>query len=178
MGGVREVELGEHKYPVFPQKVGYLIHKLGPRLQEALEAEIAGVDGAAMIGVKAHDVLSVFIPQLMPVHEFLGFASEEALRSGDYDEKFDKSPDAPQIEAAFTAAKEVNGGQVLDHLKALVGAMAPEMKEKALAFVTAKMAESFRSPISAPSPTSPSTSGASPSANSSTSPQTPAPTTA
>src|SRR3954454_24556443 len=103
----RPVKLGEHEYIVFPQKIGYLMNKLGPRLQEALEAEIDGVGGVKLAGVKAHDVLSVFIPDLMPAHEFLGYTSEESLVADEYDEHADKSPDAPQIEAAFTAAKEV-----------------------------------------------------------------------
>jgi hypothetical protein len=140
------VKLGEHEYVVFPQKIGYLMNKLGPRLQEAIEAEIDGVDGIKLVGVKAHDVLSVFVPDLMPAYEFLGYDSEEALRADAYNELADCSPDAPQIEAAFAAVKEVNGGAVLDHLKGLVQALAPEMKERALAFIVAKMAEKKDSP--------------------------------
>lgn len=171
----KEVILGQHTYLVLPQKIGYLMNKLGPRLQEAIEAEIDGVDGVKLAGVKAHDVLSVFIPDLMPVHEFLGFSSEAALQAGEYDENADNSPDAPQVKAAFKAASDVNGGEILGHLKALAGAMAPEMKERALAFIVAKMAETKKdspSPISAPSPTSPSTSGTTESTTSSTTPPT------
>jgi len=161
MPKAREVELGQHKYLVLPQKIGYLMNKLGPRLQEALEAEIGGVDGVKLVGVKAHDVLSVFIPGLMPAHEFLGYANDEALRADSYDEDADQSPTAPQIEAAFAAAKDVNGGAVLDHLKALIGAMDEQMKQRALAFIVAKMAEQKdpRSPTPDPSPTSPPPSG-------------------
>lgn len=172
----RPVKLGEHDYVVFPQKIGYLMNKLGPRLQEAIEAEIDGVGGANMVGVKAHDVLKVFIPDLMPVWEFCGFASEEAMLIGQdaYDEDADKSPSAPEVRAAFTASSDVNGGEILSHLKALAGAMAPEVKQKLTSFIAAKLAEqgtkTSRSPISAPSPTSPSTSGDSGSTSSSTPP--------
>jgi hypothetical protein len=150
----REVTLGQHTYKVLPQKIGYLINRLGSRLQEALEAEIDGVDGAALVGAKAHDVLSVFIPDLMPVHEFLGYASEEAMKAGEYSEATDTSPEPLQIKDAFKAASDVNGGEVLGHLKALLG---PVLTERAVAAVT----EAARSTTSAPSPTSPPTSGAS-----------------
>jgi hypothetical protein len=168
------VKMGEHEYVVFPQRIGYLMNRLGPRLQEAIEAEIDGVGGIKLVGVKAHDVLKVFIPDLMPAHEFLGYASEEALAADAYEEDADRSPDAPQIEAAFAAVKDVNGGAVLDHLKALVGALAPEMKERALAFIVAKMAEKkdSLSETLAPSPTSPPPSGGSDPTSSSMSPQT------
>lgn len=173
VGLKREVELGQHTYLVLPQKIGYLMNKLGSRLQEALEAEISGVDGIKLVGVKAHDTLKVFIPDLMPVHEFLGFDSEEAMRAGNYDEALDVSPDAPQVEAAFAAVKAVNGGQVLDHLKALAGAMAPEMKQRLLGFIVAKMGEAgSRLPTSAPSPTSPPPSGESAPTSSSPTPPT------
>lgn len=172
MAGIQEVTLGAHTYKVRPQKIGYLIHKLGPNLQEALAAEITGVDGAALVGVKAHDVLAVFIPDLMPAHEFVGYASEEAMLAGAYDEEADNSPEPLQIKAAFKAASDVNGGEVFKHLKALMG---PTLWEKLTAFLTAKLAEegSPLSTISAPSLTSQSTNGDSPSTSSTTSPPTP-----
>ncbi len=175
MAKAKEVELGQHTYLVLPQKIGYLINKLGSRLQEALEAEIDGVDGAAMIGVKAHDVLKVFIPDLMPVHEFLGFATEQAMRDSIYDEAADNSPEPLQITAAFKAASDVNGGEVLGHLKALLG---PVLTERVVAAVTAQVAENYRSPTSAPSPTSPPPSGESDPTSSGTTPPTSMPSAA
>lgn len=138
MQGEQTVTLGAHTYTVRAQKIGYLIHKLGSRVQEALEAQIEGVDGAALVGAKAHDVLAVFIPDLMPLHEFLGYVSDEAMREGAYDEALDHSPEPLQIKAAFKAASDVNGGEVLSHLKALLG---PVLTERILAVVTAKIAE-------------------------------------
>lgn len=165
----RTITLGAHEYDVCPQKIGYLINRLGPRLQEALEAQLDGVDGAALVGAKAHDVLQVFIPDLMPVHEFLGFVSEEALKAGEYSEATDLSPEPLQIKDAFKAASDVNGGEVLGHLKALLG---PVLTQKAVAAVTAAVSESARSTISAPSPTSPPTSGDSDPTSSGTTPPT------
>jgi hypothetical protein len=162
----RSIILGAHEYDVRPQKIGYLINRLGSRLQEALEAELDGVDGAALIGAKSHDVLTVFIPDLMPVHEFLGYASDEAMRAGDYSEAADVSPEPLQIKDAFKAASDVNGGEVLGHLKALLG---PALTQRAVAAITAAVSESARSTISGHSPTSPPPSGASDPTNSGTS---------
>jgi hypothetical protein len=171
----RSITLGAHEYDVRPQKIGYLINRLGSRLQEALEAELDGVDGAALVGAKAHDVLRVFIPDLMPVHEFLGYASDEAMRAGDYSEATDISPEPLQIKDAFKAASDVNGGEVLGHLKALLG---PALTQRAVAAITAAVSESARSTISAPSPTSQPPNGASDPTNSGTTPPTSAPSAA
>jgi hypothetical protein len=171
----RTVTLGAHEYDVCPQKIGYLINRLGPRLQEALEAEIEGVDGAALIGAKAHDVLKAFIPDLMPLHEFLGYASDEAMRDGEYSESTDISPEPLQIKDAFKAASDVNGGEVLSHLKALLG---PTLTQSAVAAITAAVSENARSTISAPSPTSQPPSGGSDPTSSGTTPPTSVPSTA
>ena len=134
----KKITMGAHEYEVRPQKIGYLMHRLGPRLQEVLESEVEGVDGAALVGARAHDVLKVFIPDLMPLHEFLGYASEETMRNGEYSEATDVSPEPLQIKDAFSAAKMVNGGEVLDHLKALLG---PALTQRATALIAAKLAE-------------------------------------
>lgn len=173
----QKVKMGAHEYTVRPQKIGYLIHKLGPNLQEALTAEIDGADGAELVGAKARDVLAVFIPDLMPVHEFIGYPSEEAMQASAYDEEADRSPEPLQIKAAFKAASDVNGGEVFKHLKALMGALAPELKDKLQGFMVAKLAEESNPPstTSASSPTSPSASGDSDSTSSTTTPPTPTP---
>jgi hypothetical protein len=169
----QKIKLGAHTYEVRPQPIGYLMNELGPELQGALEAEVDGLDGARVLGAKAYETLKVFIPELMPLHEFLGFDSEEAMKAKVYiGREADCSPTAPQLTGAFKAVKLVNGGEVLDALKALLG---PVIWEKATAFLVTKLTESEKfleiastSPTSAPSPTSPSTSGESGSTSSST----------
>lgn len=156
MPTAREVTLGQHRYLVLPQKIGYLLHRLGSRVQEVLEAEVSGVEGAAIVGAKAHGLLSVFIPGLMPLHEFLGYASGEAMAAGDYSEATDVSPEPLQIKEAFKAASDVNGGEVLGHLKALLG---PALTERAIAVVTATISENALSTTPESSPTSPPTNG-------------------
>jgi hypothetical protein len=161
-----EITLGDQQYKVVPQRVGYLVHKLGDRFGELLEAELEGVEGAEMLPAQAHAILRVFIPGLMPVHEFLGYASEEAMKAGNYDEKDDRSPDPLQIGAAFKAASDANGGEVLSHLKALIG---PEIRQKLMAVVIAEISKRTRSETSESSPTSPALNGASESKSSGTS---------
>lgn len=174
----RPVKLGEHDYVVFPQKIGYLMHKLGPQLQTILEAEIEGLDGIDMVAAKTHEVLRIFIPDMMPLHEFLGYASAEALEAGDYDENLDRSPEPLQVKAAFVAASDVNGGEVFKHLKALLG---PVLTQRVAAAITAAVASrtpSLTSPTPESSPTSPPTSGESAQTSSGTAPPTSVPSAA
>ena len=164
----REVTLGAHTYTVRPQKIGYLINKLGPNLQAALEAEVEGIVGAALVGAKARDVLAVFIPDLMPTWEFLGYDSQAAMAANEYKEHQDTSPEPLEIKDAFKAASDVNGGEVLGHLKGLLG---PALTQRVSAAIVALMAEKLPS-ISAtpvPSPTSPPMHGESAQTNSGTS---------
>lgn len=168
----QKIKLGAHTYEVRPQPIGYLMNELGPEVQAALEADLAGADGARIIGAKAYDLLKVFIPDLMPRHEFLGFASEEAFEAKEYDREADRSPEAHQVKGAFKAVKTVNGGEVLDALKAVVS---PEMLRKGVNFLIRAVTnpEEFRKLISTLqtsglSLTSPSTSGESASTSSGT----------
>lgn len=176
----QKIKLGAHDYTVRPQPIGYLMNSLGPELQAALESQVEGIEGARWLGAKAHEVLRVFIPELMPLHEFLGFASEETMLAKQYEREHDRSPDAPQVKGAFKAVKTVNGGEVLDALKAVLG---PAVTQKLSGFILTKVTESGAldealnsiSATSAPSPTSPSTSGESESTSSSPTSPTPTP---
>jgi hypothetical protein len=168
----REITLGAHTYEVRPQKVGYLINRLGPKLQEALESEPEGIDGVKLVGAKAHEVLKVFIPDLMPVHEFLGYASHDAMLADDYGEATDVSPEPLQIKDAFKAASDVNGGEVLGRLKDLLG---PVLTQRVTALLTARIAEASTSGTSPSSLTSQPTSGGSGQTSSSTPEPTPEP---
>lgn len=167
-----KVTLGEHEYSVQGQPIGYLLHELGGRFGGLLEQELEGVSGAAVVPAQAHGILRVFIPSLMPLHEFLGYRSAEAMEAGEYDRAADRSPNPQQVIDAFKAASKANGGELLRHLKALVG---PEMIQKFVAVTMAKQAEEslgIPSDTSEPSPSSPPTNGAS----AQTSSGTPAPT--
>jgi len=168
----QKITLGTHEYTVRPQKVGYLVHKLGPNLQEALTAEFDADNVGVVALAKAREILAVFIPDLMPVHEFCGYGSQNAMEADSWVVEDDKSPSAPEIEEAFKVASRVNGGEVFRHLKALAG---PRLWEAARAFLAAKLTEEGGplSKISISSPTPPSTNGESDSTSSTTTPPTP-----
>lgn len=118
----QKIKLGRHNYEVLPQPIGYLMNEVGSDLQAALESDADGLDGTRQVGQKSYELLKVFIPDLMPLYEFLGFASEEAMRMGPagYDRTHDHSPKPPQIAQAVKEIKRANGGEVLDGLKAVL----------------------------------------------------------
>lgn len=84
-----EVELGEHRYAVVPQKLGRLRHSLREAFRGSdvevedgvavLESETPS-DLVSSLGDQAHKLLSVFIPGLMPEWEWQGYPSEDAYR--------------------------------------------------------------------------------------------------
>lgn len=79
-----------------------------------------------------------------------------------YDEDKDRSPTPPEIIAALSAAVRVNGGEVVDLVKAYVG---PRMLERLFGLLTSNVLEA-REMRSLPSESSPPPSGASPSTSS------------
>lgn len=134
-----EVELGAHRYTIVPQKIGRLRRKLrdafspedGEEISEDEALEIAGEiaeatedgrgeDIVEQLGNQAHTVLEVFVPNLMPKYEWLGYGSQEAQEKDDYDDVRDNSPDIPQIVDALAAAMHVNKLDLLKQLKDLV----------------------------------------------------------
>ena len=119
-GSGPHVQLGDHTYPVYPQRVGYLrnrLAKFADRLQGGVEAGVI-----EWLASQGYEVVRIFIPKLMPRHEFEGFESQEAMEAGDYDEDKDRSPDFPQIVNAVRVASSVNNLDLFSHLGKLVDA--------------------------------------------------------
>lgn len=118
----QEIKLGEHTYTVVAQRHAYLQRELGPRIQETLD--LTGGDTASMIKagtVGYHSLLSVFIPDLMALWEWEGFASQTAMDGDQYDKEADKSPTIDQMVIAFKAVASVNRLDLATKLKELVG---------------------------------------------------------
>lgn len=112
------IQLGDHSYSVVPQRLGRLQHELGQAfttLGQDTDAVAAASARNDLTG-SAWRLLRVFIPGLMPEHEFVGFASEEALDTGTYDPAADRSPTAAEIEGAFRVALSVNRIDLAKHL--------------------------------------------------------------
>jgi hypothetical protein len=116
------VELGDHRYTVVPQRIGKITHQLGDALALLAGDEEAAGGIVEQLGGQAHSVLGVFIPGLMPRHEFLGFASDLALADDEYDDAQDRSPDFDQIVETFQAVMKVNRLDLVKHVEKLVGA--------------------------------------------------------
>lgn len=114
------VELGGHSYVIVPQRVGRLKKLLGRQLGDI--TEIATGEGDLLdVGLeKAHSILGVFIPDLMPLHEFCGYSSESAFNDPEADESDDVGPSFPEIVAAYEVIVAVNRFDLFKHLGKLV----------------------------------------------------------
>lgn len=124
-----------HTYYLLPQRHAKLLRRLlGKKgvfssFEEFADLSRADDDGEVdfekflhVSEGKLYEVLSVFIPDLMPRWEFEGFGSEKHMADDEYDEGMDRSPTGPQIEDAFQAAIQVNG---LKWVKKLTGFFDP-----------------------------------------------------
>ncbi len=124
-----KVTLGEHEVDVFPQRHAYLTNKLGKYLQALAEGDLEinqVAEVIAFFGDQTYDLLCVVIPtygKRCPRYEFMGFASQEAMTSGQYDEEQDRSPSFPEVVEAFKAAAEVNR---FDTLQAITRVIDPK----------------------------------------------------
>jgi hypothetical protein len=168
-----KVQLGQHSYTVVPQRHAYLQRKLGSAISDLGGVEVSG--GASALGAlpdQAYSILRVFVPDLMPLHEWNGYASQDAAERDAYNEADDNSPDPAQIVDAFRAAMKVNRIDLLAHLKDLVGPgfLRAKMQE-VLGGAMAEMLESGIDSGNTPLPP-----GGSPSANGGTAAPTDQPT--
>jgi hypothetical protein len=154
-----EIELGPYRYTIVPQKIGRLRHSLreaftpgagepddalaeAEELAEKVDAG-QGEDVVEQLGGQAHAVLSVFIPDLMPKYEWLGFATEQTMKADDYVEAQDRSPDLDQI---------------VEHLKDLVSPdFRKAMVQKLIADFLTNNSSNLSSPAIPATTTTPST---------------------
>lgn len=106
---IGRVQLGDHTYAIYEQRIGYLENRLKRDLGVLIGAELEGRSPLDALGHSAYKVLRVFIGgRMMPEWEFRGYPTEEAWKAGDHDERYDKSPGARQIRAAIKTCAEVN----------------------------------------------------------------------
>lgn len=116
------IKMGDYEYIVVPQRIGRIRAELPKALAGMEDFEASDFDGLLdLLGDRAHGVLKVFIPDLMPPWEFQGFPTKETMEAGDYNEEYDKSPDPGQIRDAFTAASTVSRMDFLGSLGKLIG---------------------------------------------------------
>lgn len=140
---IRTITIAGVTLEVVPQPPMYLTRRL-KRLQESLgtdlgEASDVGVTDL-LFGRIGHQALAALIPAMvaaddsgrvaLPLHAWLGYASEQAMEADDLDEsKPPHPPTFPEIKAAFTAIKEVND---FDLFERLFGLLDPQMRRELL----------------------------------------------
>lgn len=111
-------KLGAREYRIIPQGIGRIRRKLVKLMQFA--------DGAAIDGEmdsELYDVLKTFVPDLVPLHELLGYDSRESYEQGSEPEGAIEEATLPQILDAISTIYTVNGADRLVRLgKGLVGA--------------------------------------------------------
>lgn len=113
-----------------------------------------------------YDLLSALLPGFkarMPLWEFCGYGSQEAMDREDYDEDQDHAPTSAQIQEALSAAWEVS--QLGKWIRPLGGVLDPRTLQAVVTGVVEDAARNISSTMSL------SSSGASPSTNGSPTPE-------
>ncbi len=143
------VKLGRHIYEVVPQSLPLLKRRLGKAFEEitSMQDVDASNIGAVLTG-RAWDILKVFLPDLMPLYEWEGYASQAAMEGDLFDETLAATaPTGPQTKTAIQLCMKANG---LDVWKTMGKLVDPTLLR---AKVTAMLAESLST--SSPSGSSP-----------------------
>src|SRR3954451_5604101 len=110
------VTLGARDYEVVAQSLPYIKHHLGPVLSGLADESIDGSNVLDLITSKAYEILRVFIPDLMPEHEWNGL--DEV---GEYDDAIaQRAPTPPQIKTAVEVIAELNGFDLVKGVTKLV----------------------------------------------------------
>lgn len=147
------IVLGAREYEVVPQSLPYIRHHLGPVL-ESLANEV--IDAGTLIDVisdKAHEVLRVFIPDLMGADEWNGVGPD-----GEYDEQLaQRAPTAPQVRTAVQQVADLNGFDLVKGLGKIVDpTVLRDMVSQVLRDSTSRLSLTSSSPSTPPSDSTPS----------------------
>jgi hypothetical protein len=106
------VTLGAREYRVVPQGIGRIRRKL-----VALIDLVDGLEGVSgEIDSELHELLKTFIPDIVPLHELLGYDTAEAYREGGEPEGAIAEATLPQILDALETVYKVNGADRLVRL--------------------------------------------------------------
>jgi hypothetical protein len=117
-----DIRLGEHDYRVQPQRHAYLKRELRGFAEGLSDLQDIGVEDVLDLGTdQLYALLAVMIPDLMPKWEWDGYVDPGAAERDEYDREADRSPTAPEIKAALSAAIKVNEFDWVGQLKNFVG---------------------------------------------------------
>lgn len=127
MSEANMVQLGDHLLPVVPQRHARLRRNLTAKDLEAIFS--------AKYASETYRLLTVLIPALkpnpranppvpgVPLWEWEGYASQEAMDQDNYDEALDRSPTTAEMVDAFEKAIMVSGADRLGKILGLVETM-------------------------------------------------------
>lgn len=171
IAGSPSVVIGGKNYLIVPQRVGRLKKRLKREFETLSDIGGREVTGILDLGLeKAHGILAVFIPELMPLHEFLGFRSQEEMDDEDAEEHDDLGATVPEIDYAIRICLKVNRFDLAGALGKLIS---PDLIR---AFLNKQVSDLIMGTMEEPTTTSPSTSAtpglATPSTTSGTTPPT------
>lgn len=107
-----KVKLGPREYKIVPQGIGRIRRKFGAVM--GMLSEAGGDLEVSELGGEAYEVCKVFIPDLAPEWELLGYAASDRSEPEPGEEV--ETPTIPQISDAFDAIYRVNGGERLVRL--------------------------------------------------------------
>lgn len=111
-----EVKLGGRDYPVVAQGIGRIRRKLGSLIGISEGDGLTGeIDG------QVHDLLRTFIPDIAPLHELMGYRSEDEMKAGGDPEGGIEEVTLPQLIDAVDTIYVVNGADRLVRLGKALG---------------------------------------------------------
>jgi len=133
------VSLGDYTHTVVPQRIGRLKKRLGRAMGDLQNLNAGSLEAFVDEGLeRAHAILAVFIPDLMPLYEFCGYRSQAAMEDDADDDEGEYGPTLPDIVAAFEVVMRVNRLDLLGHLRSVIS---PTLMR---AYVSEAIADSLR----------------------------------
>jgi hypothetical protein len=117
MSGQVKVTLGDHELPLPKQRTAYIYNVVFRGLESG---DLSAVEAGTASQTQFYKVACALCPMVeskIPEHEFMGYASGEAMKSGKYDQKADRSPYPDEMVELVQQFLLLHGGQrVIDTL--------------------------------------------------------------
>lgn len=112
------VQLGPAFYEVIPQPIPYLRRAMPVVFASLSEEEVTADNLGELLTQKPYELLSIFLPDIMPMHEWEGFRSADAMETGDFDVVTARkiAPTGPQVRSAIMVCFRANGLDIWQHI--------------------------------------------------------------
>lgn len=142
------VLIGGREITVKPQPLMYVHRRLKLLAKTVSDLDLENDLAAVLVAETGYRLVCAFIPDVqrqIKVYEWLGFESAEAMEADELDESRPPHPPTfPELRAAFSAVKQVNG---VDVFEGVLGGLDPQMRQGILSDV-ASLAISLITPSS------------------------------